>query len=207
MESSKGTGLLRSWRRAPVPVAGGTPRQRSLRQCAAEAAEGSVEAFEAIYRTLAPAVANYLRLHGVSEVDSVTNEVFAQVHARLGSFEGTEDGFRSWVFTIAHHRMVDERRRASRRPPVDSDADLDDAGWIGDAEADALDALGVARVAALLGQLSPDQREVVLLRVVADLPVAEVARATGRTPGAVKALQHRAIASLRRQLDAVVVPR
>lgn len=147
-------------------------------------------------------MANYLRLHGVTEVDSVTNEVFAQVHARLDSFEGTEDGFRAWVFTIAHHRMVDERRRASRRPPVDSAADVDDASWTGDAEADALDALGSARVAALLGNLSPDQREVVLLRVVADLPVAEVARATGRTQGAVKALQHRAIASLRRQLDA-----
>src|SRR6188508_2959967 len=84
---------------------------------AALSADGSasVLAFESIYGELAPSVASYLRMNGVADVDGVTNEVFLQVHRGLGRFKGEWPAFRSWVFTIAHHRMVDETRRATRR--------------------------------------------------------------------------------------------
>ncbi len=161
---------------------------------------GSVGAFERIYRSLAPSVAGYLRWHGVHDVDAVTNEVLAQVHRNLARFTGDAAGFRSWVFTIAHHRMVDERRATGRRPRL-VDAEITEGAIVGDVEVDALDALGDDRLRALLEVLSPDQRDVLLLRVVADLSLEDTAIALGKRRGAIKSLQHRALATLRRHLE------
>jgi RNA polymerase sigma-70 factor (ECF subfamily) len=161
---------------------------------------GSDVAFEAVFHELAPAVAGYLRLNGVSEVDELTNEVFAQVHRGLHRFSGDWAGFRSWVFTIAHHRMVDDARRARRRPPI-ALAEVSEEAATGDVESEALDVLSDERLHRLLSILSEDQRQVLLLRIVADLPLEEAAVTIGKTVGAVKSLQHRALASLRRALE------
>jgi RNA polymerase sigma-70 factor (ECF subfamily) len=187
-------------RRAPLPWSsrGG----RDLTGDVEQARGGSVPAFERLYRATAGQVAGYLRWHGVGDVEGLTNEVFEQVHRNLGRFEGDGEAFRSWLFTIAHHRMVDDRRRAARRPQVDPGAEVDEEALVGDAESDAFEALGRERLGELLGHLSPGQRDVLLLRIVADLSIEDVAVALGKRPGAVKALQHRALASLRRLLEA-----
>ncbi len=162
---------------------------------------GSAVAFEQIYRLLAGQVSSYLRWHRASDPDGLTNDVFAQVHRNLAGFQGDEQNFRSWVFTIAHHRMIDDRRRANRQPRVEGDVGLEEHMGTGDVEDDVLNWLAHDRVRDLLAVLSRDQREVVLLRIVADLPVEEVARMLGKREGAVKALQHRALAALRRHID------
>jgi RNA polymerase sigma factor (sigma-70 family) len=164
------------------------------------ARRGSVPAFERIYRELAPSVASYLRWNGVVDVESLTNEVLAQVHRNLHRFTGDAAAFRSWVFTIAHHRMVDDRRASGRRPAI-ADAEIHESTVVGNAEEEAIDVLGNSRLRELLDGLSPDQRDVLLLRIVADLPLEDVAIALGKRRGAIKSLQHRALGSLRRQLD------
>jgi RNA polymerase sigma-70 factor (ECF subfamily) len=188
-----------------VPAAGPAtaPRRKTqgLDALVEEARDGSVAAFERLYRALAPQVVSYLRWHRVSDPDGLTNDVFAQVHRKLATFEGDEQGFRSWVFTIAHHRMIDDRRRTQRQPVVAADVEVEDHRSMGDVEEDAFAVLGSDRVRELLDVLSPDQKHVVLLRVVADLSVEEVARILGKREGAIKALQHRAMASLRRHLE------
>jgi RNA polymerase sigma factor (sigma-70 family) len=161
---------------------------------------GSVPAFERLYRATAASVAGYFRWHGASDPEGLTNEVFSQVHRNLPDFVGDGERFRAWLFTVAHHRMIDDRRQMARRPRIDG-AEIDEAALVGDAESDALAALGNDRLRALFAGLSPDQRSVLLLRVIADLPVDAVATALGKRPGAVKALQHRALASLRRRLE------
>ncbi|HEX6424394.1 MAG TPA: RNA polymerase sigma factor [Acidimicrobiales bacterium] len=167
-----------------------------------DARAGCPRAFEEIYRLLAGQVASYLRWHRASDPDGLTNDVFAQVHRKLPSFEGDDQGFRSWLFTIAHHRMIDDRRRANRQPPVQNDVGLDESAGCGDVEEDAFAVLACDHVRDLVAVLSPDQRDVVLLRVVADLSVEEVAGLLGKGEGAVKALQHRALSALRRYLGA-----
>ena len=77
---------------------------------------GEPWAFERLYADLAPAVAGYLRGQRAVEPEDLTSEVFLGVFRGLGSFEGGEAQFRSWVFTIAHRRLQDERRRLARRP-------------------------------------------------------------------------------------------
>lgn len=166
----------------------------------AAAQAGSVPAFERLYRALAPSVASYLRWHGVDDVDAVTNEVLAQAHRNLHRFTGDGARFRSWVFTIAHHRMVDDRRSASRRPRM-TDSEVREGALVGDVEEEALTVLGDDRLRELLEVLSPEQRDVLLLRVVGDLSLERTAEAMGKATGAVKSLQHRALAALRRHLE------
>lgn len=161
------------------------------------ARSGAPWALERLYADLAPAVTGYLRVQRAAEPEDLVSEVFLGVFRGIGSFQGTEQQFRSWVFTIAHRRLIDERRRAARRPHLESYG-ADRAG--GDVEREAFDALGQQWVVRVCGQLSADQRTVVLLRVVADLSVPEVARVTGKSAGAVKALQRRALEVLRRRL-------
>ncbi|HET8617569.1 MAG TPA: sigma-70 family RNA polymerase sigma factor, partial [Acidimicrobiales bacterium] len=104
-----------------------------------------------------------------------------------------------------HHRMIDDRRQASRQVAAHGDDALDENRGGGDVEEEAFAAMSRHEVEDLLAVLSPDQREVVLLRIVADLPVEEVARLVGKQEGAVKALQHRALARLRRHLARTAV--
>ena len=161
---------------------------------------GDVPAFERIYHSLAPSVASYLRWNGVVDVESLTNEVMAHIHRNLHRFSGDAGGFRSWAFTIAHHRMIDDRRAAARRPTLVA-SEMNEEQVVGDAEDDALASLGDDRLRELLDGLSPDQRAVILLRIVADLSLEDAAVALGKRRGAIKSLQHRALATLRRQLD------
>jgi RNA polymerase sigma factor (sigma-70 family) len=164
---------------------------------AARAGEGW--AFEHLFGWLGRPVAAYLRGAGIEDPDGSTNEVFLRAFRSLDRFQGEEDRFRSWVFTVAHHLVVDERRRQARRPRP---APLrDDAALAPDAADEALVTLGDERVRRLLASLAPDQRDVVLLRVIADLSIEDTAAALGKRPGAVKALQHRAMRALRARLE------
>lgn len=159
-------------------------------------------AYQRLFEAFGGAVAAYLRGQGAEDPDSLANDVFLRAFTNLSSFEGDEPRFRSWVFTIAHHRLIDDRRRRSRRPvSADRAAVEDHGGTVAAAEVEALARLGGERVASLLGRLSPDQRDVLVLRIVGDLTVEQVAEAVGKRPGAVKALQRRGLATLRRLLE------
>lgn len=158
-------------------------------------------AFERIYKELAPAVHGYLRLQGSTEPDDLTSEVFLGTFKGLSGFNGDESAFRSWVFTIAHRRLVDERRRYVRRPsPVANHARAPETTG-GDVEDDALGLLAEQRVRRLCESLSPDHRDVLLLRLVAGFTIEQIAETLGRTPASVKAIQRRGLASIRRQLE------
>lgn len=151
---------------------------------------------EQVYVALAPRVVGYLRARGVPDPEDVAGEVFLQVARDLRRFRDADDevAVRRWVFTIARNRATDAARRARRRPRS-SGAEVPDRPARAAAEPvdpELLDALA---------QLTEDQREVIALRFVADLPLEAVARMTRRTVGATKALQHRALENLRRSVS------
>lgn len=170
-------------------------------------AAGAGWAAERIWKSLAPAVAGYLRVQGATEPEDLTSEVFVGVFRSLASFSGDEEQFRSWVFTIAHRRLVDERRRASRRPqPSFLEVPDDEGPQAASAEHEALKHLSTERVRRLCERLVDDQRDVLLLRLVGGLTVEEVAGTLGKSVGAVKALQRRALVALRKILEREAVP-
>lgn len=167
-----------------------------------EAARAGAEwAWVELYRETAPAVSRYVRARGAPDPDDATGEVFCKVVRGLATFSGDERAFRAWTLTIARHHVIDDARRRARRPemPVD-DAALTKAGPAGDAELDAMSAFATERVREVFGGLSPDQRDVMLLRIVGGLTIDEVAGVIGRRPGAVKMLQSRALASIRTKI-------
>ena len=165
------------------------------------AREGSEPAWAAIYRRLAPQVLGYLRASRAPEPDDTLSEVFLQIARDLPRFEGDERQFRAWAFTIAHHRLIDARRAAARRPveamaepPEPDTAPLDAAAD------EALGRIGRDEVLRVLESLTPDRRAVLLLRVLGELTVEETATTLAKRPGAVKALQRRGLAAVRREL-------
>ena len=146
-----------------------------------------------LYRALAPAVLGYLRSQRVPDAEDVLGEVFLGVARDLHKFKGDADDCRRWVFSIAHNRMIDALRRRDRR--------REELGEVPEQLTDdALDALDPALMAAL-DALTPDQREVVVLRFLADLSLEAVAKITGRPTGAVKSLQHRAVRNLQQAVS------
>jgi RNA polymerase sigma-70 factor (ECF subfamily) len=163
---------------------------------------GDRAAFGQLWLDLSPRVAAYLRSHGVAEAEDVTSEVFLAVFRQMDRFSGGGAAFRALVFTVAHRRQVDWHRQRTRR-----------GTWLTleegpepttpSAESAALAAISDERVVEALGALTPDQRSVLALRVVGELSLEETAAVLGKDLGAVKSLQHRALARLRRNLSAV----
>lgn len=162
---------------------------------------GAPWAWSAIYTELAPAVTGYLRANGVPDAEDITAEVFVRVVQDIARFEGDEAHFRSWVFVIAHHRMVDDRRRKIRHPQTTLNLEMAESHSHGNVEHEALDNLGTGAVQQIINRCVPDQREVLLLRVVGGLTLAETAEVVGKSLGAVKALQRRGVAAISREFS------
>ena len=159
---------------------------------------GADWAWTYLYRSVAPSLRGYLISRGAQDPDDLVGATFLQVARGLASFSGDEAGFRAWVFTIAHHRLIDEHRRRRRRPTV---AMSDIPEMVGSDGSEVLHGVLTAEARALLDHLTPEQRDVLLLRVFADLPLNEVAGIVGRPVSAVKSLQYRALAALRKKLS------
>jgi RNA polymerase sigma-70 factor (ECF subfamily) len=151
-----------------------------------------------VYRRFAPAVFGYVRAQAATEPEDLAAEVFYQVVRDLGRFEGDDVALRRWIFTIAHHRLVDHHRRR-RRSPVSVSWD---AALHGRVAAPAADQFDDRQLVDALKVLTRAQRDVVVLRFIADLSIADVARLLHRRRGAVKALQNRALAHLAELLSA-----
>jgi RNA polymerase sigma-70 factor (ECF subfamily) len=153
---------------------------------------------DALYRRLSAPVLGYLRASGRPDAEDILGEVFLQVARDLGGFPQADDpeAVRRWVFTIARNRVLDAARRDRRRPSIDG-ASVPDHPARPPAD------LPDPELVAALRRLTDEQREVLALRFVADLPLEDVARLTGRSAGAVKAMQHRALEQLRSSLGPV----
>jgi RNA polymerase sigma-70 factor (ECF subfamily) len=167
----------------------------------AAAAAGDEPAFGILWRDLQPGLLRYLNALAPGAGEDLASETWLRVVARLDRFSGDERAFRAWVFTVARHRAVDRWRRSARRRDelVPTDALVDLPAPDNPAGA-ALEAIASRAAVALIATLPHDQAEVVLLRVVAGLEVAEVAAITGKRPGHVRVLAHRALRRLAARL-------
>jgi RNA polymerase sigma factor (sigma-70 family) len=172
----------------------------------AAACAGGEWAWRELYEAVAPRLTRYLRARGVPDPDDVVGETFVKVVRFIDGFEGDEAAFRTWVFAIGRNLVIDDLRKRSRRPvePV-ADTQLLQAAPRGDVEDDAIRDLATAHVEEVLADLSIDQRDVLLLRILGGLTIAEIAFVLGKKEGAVKMLQARGLAAIRRQISAGAV--
>lgn len=140
----------------------------------------------------------FLLARGTPDADEVVNDVLLAAFTALQGFVGGEPEFRAWLYRVARNKRVDAIRAHERRPkPTDRASQL--SSRHGDAESDAIAALADEELHCVLASLTPDQRDVVVLRFLADLTLEQTATALDRPVGAIKSLQHRALDQLRKK--------
>jgi RNA polymerase sigma-70 factor (ECF subfamily) len=175
-----------------------------------DARAGDSRALGQLYDTYRDRVARFAtgRIGDAEKAEDVTSETFEAVCRNLGSYRAGTD-FEAWLFTIAHRRVADHFRRRSRRREVTLDEAVDPTGRGGRAalpgrfpavagpEEAVLAAERRAEVAGAFRRLRADQQEVLALRVLGGLSAAQVGAVLGKSEGAVRVAQHRALASLR----------
>ena len=164
------------------------------------ARNGDEWAIACVFRAVHPSLLHYLRRHAPDAAEELASETWLAAAKGFATFEGNLDDFRAWLFVVARRRIVDHYRSQSRRPRL--------AAFTGEepttpsADDLAIEALSTDQaIAALVRDLSADQAEVVMLRVVAGLSVGQVAMIMGSSPGSVRVLQHRALRQLAKTWD------
>ena len=159
------------------------------------ALSGDPSGFSAVYTVISPAVLGYFRARGVDDAEALTQDVFVDVLPKLSNVRGGHSGLRTFIFSVAHARLVDYHRRSARTPHFTEFDPLEDHRRSSSAEDEVLGSMG--GITSALATLNEDQREVLVLRIVADLSVEQVAGIMDKTPGAIKQLQRRGLIALR----------
>jgi RNA polymerase sigma factor (sigma-70 family) len=163
----------------------------------AAAQMGDATGLAAVYGALAPAVVGYLAAKGVHDPEAVAQDVFLTVFSRLPDLSGGVSGLRTFVFSVAHARMVDHLRQRARHPDLLMYEPEWDRRVSESAEHHVVHNESEERALQLLSTLPEDQATVLSLRIIADLSIEQTASIIRRSPGAVKQLQRRALLNLR----------
>lgn len=175
------------------------PEFREVLRCAAN---GDGAAFGRLWRDMHPMLLRYLRLSAGDAAEDLASEVWLEVARRIARFRGGELEFRGWLFTVARRRVIDLRRYETRHPERSTaDTDRMDRPAPDDTAAKVLEGISTEAALAFIATLPREQAEIIILRVVAGLDVAQVARIVGKSPGAVRVAAHRGLRSLSTRLD------
>ena len=168
------------------------------RELIRRARQRDADAFSELYRRHVQRIFRYvlLRVGDETVAEDLTSEVFVRALESLGAYEDRGAPFAAWLYRIANARVIDHWRSA-QRAEVSLDAGDTDVVF----EMPARDVIVYKTLAESLARLTSVQQEVIILKFVEGYDTAEVAQITGRTEGAVKALQHRALASLARLME------
>ncbi len=161
---------------------------------------GERDAIGELWRLYQPQLLRVLRSRGIDSVDDVASQTWIDVGRALARFEGNGTDFRRWLFTIARNRSIDQARRTRRQAGVELTETSGSTSQI--ARPDEFAEVGsLDRALATLRRLPDDQAEAVMLRVVYDMSIVDVAGVMGMSPGNVRVLVHRGLKRLRRDLE------
>jgi RNA polymerase sigma-70 factor (ECF subfamily) len=165
-----------------------------------QAKEGDPAAFAEIYDRHQPAIYRYIfyRVGDVTTAEDLTGEVFVRLLERIEHFTYQGRPLLAWLYTIARNLIADYQRQAKPTTILSPDEQL--MAEVGNPAQVTEQGLARRRLAAALPHLTEDQRQVIILKFIEGLDNVEVARTLGKSVGAVKSLQHRALAALRRIL-------
>ena len=163
---------------------------------------GDREALEELYLLHFDRIYSYLHLSvgNRHDAEDLTTQTFLKMLEAIGRFRWQSVPFSAWLFRIAHNLAMDHFR-AQRRVQTEDEVPEPPGHEESSAEEQAMDALGQAGMLALIERLSAEQRQVLTLKFLFGFANAEVAGILGKTEGAVKSLQHRALASLQKHVS------
>ena len=185
-------------RAAPRPAKDSTADVRRLVE---RAQQGDRLALEELYLLHFDRIYSYLHVSvgNRHDAEDLTTQTFLKMLESIGRFRWQSAPFSAWLFRIAHNLAMDHFRARKRVQPEEEVPEP-----IGSeepsAELEAMQSLGRQSMLELIDKLSPEQQQVLTLKFVFNFPNADVAKILDKTEGATKSLQHRALASLQKQI-------
>jgi RNA polymerase sigma-70 factor, ECF subfamily len=175
---------------------------QDIRALVERAQAGDREALEDLYLLHFDRIYSYLHIAvgNRHDAEDLTTQTFLRMLESIGRFRFGKAPFSAWLFRIAHNLSVDHFRAARRLQPAEdvpeADGSADDS-----AEERALEKIGRTSMLELIAALSHEQQQVLTLKFVFNFSNGETATILGKTEGAIKSLQHRALTSLQKQLS------
>ena len=169
----------------------------------ARAQEGNREALEELYLLHFDRIYSYLHMSvgNRHDAEDLTTQTFLKMLESIGRFRWQAAPFSAWLFRIAHNLAMDHFRSTRRWQPEEDVPEQPGAEELS-AEEEAMEAIGRQSMLELIEELSHEQQQVLTLKFVFNFANAEVATILGKTEGAIKSLQHRALTSLQKQIPA-----
>src|ERR1041385_972590 len=172
-----------------------------LRRLVDFAQRGDREALEALYLMHFDRIYSYLHLSvgNRHDAEDLTTQTFLKMLEAIGRFRWQSAPFSAWLFRIAHNLAMDHFR-ARRRWQPEEEVPEPPGSEEPSAELEAMQSIGRQSMLELIEKLSPEQQQVLTLKFVFNFANADVATILGKTEGAIKSLQHRALVSLQKQV-------
>jgi RNA polymerase sigma-70 factor, ECF subfamily len=177
------------------------PQRNATDELVERAKAGDEAAFAAVYDDLAPKLFRFFRYRGTppETAEDLTQRVFLKMIEQLPKYESRGAPFEAWIYRVARNAWIDEGRR--KRPSVPLEVLVEKPSGDDDPELAAFASVERDQLQNALAALPGEQREVIACRFFAGLSPRETAAQMGRSEGAVRALQHRAMGGLRRRLQ------
>jgi RNA polymerase sigma-70 factor (ECF subfamily) len=177
------------------------PTPAEMRELVARAQAGDRDALEELYLLHFDRIYSYLHMSvgNRHDAEDLTTQTFLKMLESIGRFRWKSAPFSAWLFRIAHNLAMDHFR-ANRRWQPEEEVPEPAGSEERSAEDEALHAIGCQSMLELIDKLSPEQQQVLTLKFVFNFPNAEVATILGKSEGAIKSLQHRALVSLQKQI-------
>jgi RNA polymerase sigma-70 factor, ECF subfamily len=185
---------------SPVSTRSGSPTV-DVRQLVSRAQQGDRDALEELYLLHFDRIYSYLHMSvgNRHDAEDLTTQTFLKMLESIGRFRWRSAPFSAWLFRISHNLAMDHFR-ATRRWQPEEEVPEPPGSEEASAEEQAMHEIGRQSMLELIDKLSTEQQQVLTLKFVFNFPNAEVATILGKTEGAIKSLQHRALVSLQKQL-------
>jgi RNA polymerase sigma-70 factor, ECF subfamily len=178
----------------------GSPQH--VRRLVERAQQGDRNALEELYLLHFDRIYSYLHMSvgNRHDAEDLTTQTFLKMLEAIGKFRFQAAPFSAWLFRIAHNLAMDHFRASRRWQPEEDVPEPHGAEQVS-AEEEALHSIGRKSMLELIEGLSPEQQQVLTLKFVFNFGNGEVATILGKTEGAIKSLQHRALVSLQKQIE------
>jgi len=179
-----------------------SPDRDQIRRLVERSQQGHRDALEELYLIHFDRIYSYLHMSvgNRHDAEDLTTQTFLKMLESIGKFRFRAAPFSAWLFRIAHNLAMDHFRAARRWQPEEEVPEPIGSEELS-AEDEAMHSIGRQSMLELIDELSPEQRQVLTLKFVFNFGNSEVATILGKTEGAVKSLQHRALVSLQKQIE------
>jgi len=170
------------------------------------AADGDFEAFGELYSIHLDRIYRYVFYQVKDNItaEDITEEVFVKAWKAIDSCKGKEQTFSSWLYRIAHNHVIDNLRRLKRRQSIEIetvDIEIETVDKVSSLELELEGELERQELLGVMACLPQNQRQVIILKFIEGLDNYEIGQVMGKRQGAIRVLQMRGLATLRRELS------